>query len=161
MHSPQPISHLYEYQGLRPMCNVRPQVQKATNDVSFLQIRSLLLIQQQGVFLSIKNVQCLDELYRARIILQFVLNNLGVTVVVLFQDRIRFRCVPMVHHLAHLLLSPIRFLDDHATLPISDVMGLYLDFLKNRSNHGIFYPLLSFHQMPLNFSMLQFWQKLI
>ena len=156
----QPISHLYGYQGLHPMWYVNLQVQKATNGVSFQQKHPLLLIQLQVAFLSIKNVQSLDELYRAKIILQFVLRNHDVLAVQRFQGHIQFRYESMVLHLHHPLLNRVRFPDDHVTSPINDVKGLCSDFQRNRSNHGIFYQLLFSHHLPPSFSMLQFWQML-
>src|SRR5690606_32678771 len=143
----------------RPKWYVHQQVQTAVNDASFQQRRSSLLFQQPDVFQSAMNVQSLDELYRARIILQFASGNPDVLVAEQFLNCIQFQCVPMVQHLRHPVSGLERFLDGYAASPINDVKALCSGFQSNRNNHGIFYRLLSFLQKQPNFSALQFWQK--
>ena len=156
--SPPPVSHRYGYPGPRPKWYVRLQVQKAVNDAGFQQRRSSLLFQQPDVFQSAMNVQSLDELYRARTILQFASRNPDELVAEQFQDCIQFQYAPMEHHLRHQLSGLKRFPDGHAASPINDVKALYSSFQRNRNNHGIFYRLLFSHHWQLNFSARQFLQ---
>src|SRR5690606_25988382 len=95
IHSPPPVSHQYGYPGPRPKWYVRLQVQTAVNDAGFQQRRSSLLFQQPDVFQSAMNVQSLDELYRARTILQFASRNPDELVAEQFQDCIQFQYAPM------------------------------------------------------------------
>ncbi|EKE23378.1 MAG: hypothetical protein ACD_6C00498G0001 [uncultured bacterium] len=156
--SPLPVSHQYGYPGPRPKWYVHQQVQTAVNDAGFQQRHSSLLFQQPDVFQSAMNVQSLDELYRARTILQFASRNPDELVAEQFQDCIQFQYAPMEHHLRHQLSGLKRFPDGHAASPINDVKALCSSFQRNRNNHGIFYRLLFSHHLQLNFSARQFLQ---
>ena len=98
-----PVLPLYEYQGQHLKLCVNLQVQKAINDVSFLQTRPLLLILLQGAFQSTKNAQSLGEFYLTKTALRFALRNLDVLVVAHFQARIQFQYVQVVHDHHHQL----------------------------------------------------------
>src|SRR5690606_3978792 len=156
--SPPPVSHQYGYLGQHPKWYVRLPVQRAVNDAGFQQKRSSLLFQQPDVFQSAMNVQSLDELYRARTVLQFASRNPDELVAEQFLNCIQFQYAPTVQHLRHPLSGLKRFPDGHVASPINDVKGLCSSFQRNRNNHGIFYRLLFSHQMQLNFSARQFWQ---
>src|SRR5690606_5954779 len=97
MHSPPPVSHRYGYPGPRPKWCARLQEQKAVNDASFPQRRSSLLFQQPDVFQLAMNVQSLDELYRARIVLQFASGNPDELVAEQFLNCIQSQYAPMEH----------------------------------------------------------------
>src|SRR5690606_23832621 len=156
--SPPPVSHQYGYPGPRPKWYVHLQVQKAVNDAGFPQRRSSLLFQQPDVFQLAMNVQSLDELYRARIVLQFASGNPDELVAEQFLNCIQSQYAPMEHHLRHPPSGLKRFPDGHVASPINDVKALYSSFQRNRNNRGIFYRLLFSHQMQLNFSARQFLQ---
>src|SRR5690606_33797494 len=112
--SPPPVSHLYGYLDPRPKWYVRLQVQTAANDAGVQQRRSSLLFQQPDVFQSAMNVQSLDELYRARTILQFASSNPDELVAEQFQDCIQLQYAPMEHRLRHQLSGLMRIPDRHA-----------------------------------------------
>src|SRR5690606_18121250 len=156
--SPPPGSHQYGYPDPRPKWYVRLPVQKAVNDADFPQRRSSLRFQQPDVFQSAMNVRSLDELYRARTVLQFASRNPDELVAEQFLNCIQFQYAPTVQHLRHPLSGPRRFLDGHVASPINDVKGLCSSFQRNRNNHGIFYRLLFSHHWQPNFSARQFLQ---
>ena len=143
LHHSQPQAlHLYGYQDQHLKWYDHLQVQKGVNDVNFPQKHPLLQLQQLSAYQSITNVRFADESYQAKIILQFVLNNLDGFEAEFDQDYIQFQYELTAYHLRRLLLNPIHFLDDHVTSPINDAKVIYLGFQKTQNNHGIFYRLL-------------------
>ena len=136
-------------------------MQRAINDASFLQRHPSLQLRQPNAFQSIMNVRFVDALCPTRTILPFALKSPDVLAAEFDLNCIQFQYVPKVHCLHHQLLSPRRFLGDHATSPINDVTALCSGFLKNRSNHGIFCPLLFSLQKQPSFLIPLFWQKFL